>query len=343
MNDIIRIGIVGAGTNTKARHIPGFQAIEGVEIVSVCNRSLASSSKVAEEFKIPKVYENWLELVQSPDSDAILIGTWPNLHHPITIAALDAGKHVLCEARMARDAAEARQMLQAAAAKPQLVAQIVPAPFTFQVDQTVKRLIAEGYLGEILAVEIQDIRGFLDKDSALTWRQDFDLSGYNTMTLGIWVETLLRWVGPATRVAAMGKTFVKMRPDPETGRMRAVRIPEHLDVIAALACGAQAHFGLSQVCGFGDSFGISLFGSRGTLQFKDGKLFGGQVGGLGLTEIKIPPHEQGGWRVEEEFINAIRGLEKVSHTTFEDGLKYMQFTEAVTRSIQEGRSIVLPL
>jgi predicted dehydrogenase len=343
MNDKIRIGIVGAGSNTKAKHIPGFQAIEGVEIVSVCNRSLASSTKVAKEFKIPKVYQNWLELVQSPGTDAIMIGTWPNLHHPITIAALDASKHVLCEARMARDAAEARQMLQAATAKPHLVAQIVPAPFTFQVDQTVKRLIAEGFLGQILAVEIQDKRGFLDEDAALTWRQDFDLSGYNSMTLGIWVETLLRWVGPATRVAAMGKTFVKMRPDPESGQMQAVRIPEHLDVIAELACGAQAHFGLSQVCGFGDSFGISLFGSQGTLQFKDGKLFGGQVGALGLTEIKISPHEQAGWRVEEEFINAIRGLEKVSYTTFEDGLKYMQFTEAVTRSIQEGRSIALPL
>lgn len=343
MNEQIRIGIVGAGSNTKARHIPGFQAIQGVEIVSVCNRSLASSQKVAAEFQITKIYQNWLELVQSPDTEAIMIGTWPNLHHPITLAALAAGKHVLCEARMARDAAEAHQMLQAAAARPHLVAQIVPAPFTLQVDQTVKRLVTEGYLGEILAVEIQDKRGFLDKGAPLTWRQDFDLSGYNSMTLGIWYETLLRWVGPATRVSAMGKTFVKMRPDPDTGQMQAVRIPEHLDVIAELACGAQVHIGLSQVCGFGDSFGITLFGNRGTLQFKDGKLFGGQAGDQGLVEITVPPHEQGKWRVEEEFINAIRGLEKVSHTTFEDGLKYMQFTEAVTRSIQEGRSMALPL
>ena len=141
----------------------------------------------------------------------------------------------------------------------------------------------------------------------------------------------------------MGKTFVKMRPDPGTGEMQAVRIPEHLDVIAELACGAQAHFGLSQVSGFGDSFGITLFGSQGTLQFTDGRLFGGQLGDHGLAEITIPPHEQGGWRVEEEFINAIRGQEKIRYTTFEDGLKYMQFTEAVTRSIQEGRSIALPL
>jgi predicted dehydrogenase len=72
-------------------------------------------------------------------------------------------------------------------------------------------------------------------------------------------------------------------------------------------------------------------------------LLGGQPENQGLAEITIPQHEQAGWRVEEEFINAIRRLEKVSYTTFENGLKYMEFTEAVTRSILEGRSISLPL
>jgi len=63
-NKIIRIGIVGAGANTTSRHIPGLQSIDGVEIVSVCNRSRASSERVAQQFNIPKTYENWQELVQ---------------------------------------------------------------------------------------------------------------------------------------------------------------------------------------------------------------------------------------------------------------------------------------
>ena len=62
-----------------------------------------------------------------------------------------------------------------------------------------------------------------------------------------------------------------------------------------------------------------------------------------LSEIVIPPEKQGDWRVEEEFINAIRGLETVTHTSFEDGVKYMEFTEAVTRSAQAGTRIFLPL
>ena len=60
----IRVGIVGAGTNTKERHIPGLRDMDGVEIVSVSNRSRESGDRVASQFEIPKVYDNWLDLVE---------------------------------------------------------------------------------------------------------------------------------------------------------------------------------------------------------------------------------------------------------------------------------------
>ena len=343
MNEPIRIGIVGAGTNTKEKHIPGLQAIEGVEIISVCNRSIELSNRIAGQFNIPNVYKHWSELVRAPDTDAIVIGTWPYLHHPITLAALAANKHVMCEARMARNVVEAREMLRAAVEKPHLITQIVPAPFSFRVDTTIKRLIAEGFLGDVLAVELQEKHGFLDKNKAISWRQNFGLSGYNIMGLGIWYETLMRWIGPAKRLVAMGKTFVKMRPDPDTGEMISIRIPEHLDVIAHMECGAQAHLSFSQVSGLGDASEISLYGSKGTLRYKDKKVFGGQVGDRSLEEIRIPPEEEGTWRVEEEFINAIRGIESIKYTTFEDGVKYMEFTEAVNISMDKGIMVPLPL
>lgn len=338
----IRVGLVGAGANTRVRHIPGLQAIEGVEIVSVANRSRASSERVAEQFGIPTIYEDWLELVTAPDADAIVIGTWPYMHCPVTLAALEAGKHVLCEARMARNAAEAHQMVEAARANPHLVAQVVPSPFTLGVDRTVKRLIAEGYIGQILAIEIRAGTDFID-DAPLHWRHDMELSGFNVMSLGIWYESILRWVGHATRVTAMGKTFVKMRRDPQTGLLRSVRIPDHLDVIAELECGAQAHIWLSNVAGLAGEPEMILFGSEGTLRFAGDRLYGGQRGDASLEEVAIPSSEAGGWRVEEEFIHAIRGVEPVTHTTFEDGVKYMEFTEAVGRSMMEGVVISLPL
>ena len=62
---------------------------------------------MANEFGIPNVYDNWIDLVRASDSNAICVGTYPNLHAAITIEALNAGKHVLTEARMSVNAKEA--------------------------------------------------------------------------------------------------------------------------------------------------------------------------------------------------------------------------------------------
>jgi predicted dehydrogenase len=335
----IRIGIIGAGKNARMRHIPNLQAIEAVEIIAVCNRSRASSERVAEELNILKVYDKWWELVAAPETEAIVIGTWPYMHHQVTLAALAAGKHVMVEARMAMNAAEAEQMLAASKANPQLVTQVVPAPLSFAVDTTMKRHIAEGYLGDILAIEVRDHgHSFLNRDQALHWRQNVTFSGFNMLSLGIWYETLMRWVGEATRLVAYGKSFTQMRLDPESGYLIPTPLPEHLTVIAEMACGAQATFSISQVTGLMPVQEIVLYGSEGTLRYADQTLFGGQQLSSRLEDIPIPDQERGEWRVEEEFINAIRGSESIRHTTFEAGLKYMKFTEGVANSLQTGNT-----
>lgn len=340
MNKPIRIGIVGAGANTRRMHIPKLQEIKGVQIVSVCNRSRASSEQVANQFGIPKIYEEWSQLINAPDTDAIVIGTWPYLHCRATLAALAANKHVLVEARMAMNGTEAEQMVAASQAKPQLITQVVPSPLSFSVDKTIQRLIADGYLGEILAIEVRDHNGrFLDKKSPLHWRQNNELSGLNVMNLGIWYESLIRWVGEATAVHAMGKTFVKMRSNSEEGRLTAVHIPEHLTVMAEMACGAQATFSMSQVTGLRHVQEAVLYGSEGTLVYDLKSLQGGRCDDEQLKEISIAEEDRGAWRVEEEFIHAIRGQEPIRLTAFETGLKYMQFTEAVAQSMKAGRVV----
>ena len=233
-------------------------------------------------------------------------------------------------------------MREAARAKPQLIAQVVPSPMTLGVDRTIKRLLADGYLGDLLVIEVRDGNAFLDRDAALHWRQDFDLSGLNVMSLGIWYEAILRWAGAASRVTAVGKTFVRMRKDSD-GTLRAARVPEHIDVLAEMDCGAQAHLQISSVTGLAGPAEAWLFGSASTLRFSGGKLYGGQRGESELKEIVIPPEQAGGWRVEQEFVNAIRGQEPITHTSFEDGVKYMEFTEAVARSMASGAAVALPL
>ena len=97
MAQALRIGLIGAGANTRLRHIPGLRAQAEVELAAVCNRRPSSTAQIARDFGIPRTFERWQDLVADPDIDAVVIGTWPYLHCPITLAALEAGKHVLTE------------------------------------------------------------------------------------------------------------------------------------------------------------------------------------------------------------------------------------------------------
>src|SRR5262245_40336887 len=146
MPEPLRIGLIGAGANTRLRHIPGLRAIAGVELLTVCNRRPESTEAVAREFGIPRTHRHWEEVVADPDVDAVVIGTWPYLHCSITLAALEAGKHVLTEARLSMDAAEAHRMLQAARENPKLVTQVVPSPFGLKGHAVMRELIDAGWL-----------------------------------------------------------------------------------------------------------------------------------------------------------------------------------------------------
>src|SRR5689334_14765225 len=188
MADKIRVGVVGAGGNTRLHHIPKLKKIDGVEIVSVSNRSRASSERVAQEFGIPRVHDHWQDLVNDPGIDAVVIGTWPYLHCPITLAALAAGKHVLTEARLAMNATEARQMLAASRARPDLITQVVPGPATFAADPIVMDLLTQGYIGELQSMDLHVSAGMMDRDAPFHWRMNRDYSGMNIMSMGIWYE-----------------------------------------------------------------------------------------------------------------------------------------------------------
>jgi predicted dehydrogenase len=340
----VRIGFVGAGNNTRVRHIPGFKKIPSVELISVANRSRASSEKVAAELGITKVYDSWQELVRADDIDAVCIGTWPYKHCEITLAALEAGKHVLTEARMAMNVAEGRAMLAAARKHPELVTQIVPGPPTLEVDSTIESLLASGYLGKLLSLELNVLQGFVDLTAPLHWRQDKTLSGYNILSMGIWVECIQRWLGLPAKVMATGLTSVAERRD-ATGQLKPVTVPDHVDILATWGGGAVGHLRFSAVAGLAPPIELWLYGTEGTLRYtpENRKLYGGQRKDKALAEIVIPPEKRIGWRVEEEFIGAIRGKEKVTRTSFEQGVLYMEFTEAVARSMEEGRAIALPL
>jgi predicted dehydrogenase len=318
-----------------------------VEIVAVCNRRPESTAAVAREFNIPRTFEHWQDLVADPDIDAVVTGAWPYLHCPVTLAALEAGKHVLTEARMSLNAAEAHRMLAGASRFPKLVTQIVPSPFGLKAHEILRELIQGGYLGELREVTLYHQGGALaDAATALSWRQDAALSGYNMLTLGILHETLLRWVPAPVRVLAQVHAFIPTRIDPASGVRRPVGTPDSVQVLAVLQNGARAVYQLSGVTPYGQGMGMYLHGSKGSLHydFTSDQLRGrNTLESQQWEEIPIPPEKAGSWRVEADFIEAIRDGKPIVLTSFRTGVAYMEFTEAVARSARTGQAVKLPL
>lgn len=348
--DTIRVGFIGAGGNTRSRHIPGLKAQAGVELAAVANRSVASGRRIAREFGIEKVCADWQEVLNDDSIDAICIGTWPYMHETLTVASLEAGKHVMCEARMAMNSAEGHRMLAASRRHPRLTAQIVPSPMTLPFDQTIIAMISGGFIGELIALDARIAAGsdFPNPNAPFHWRHDRTLSGNNIMSMGIWYEGMMRWVGPMKTVNAVGQSVINHRRD-ESGRRQASTIPDHVDITGELELGGQMRLNVTTVAGLAAyPIDIHIFGSEGTLRLYQAPggqttLAAGKRGDKRLKDVKIPKSKQGVWRVEEEFINAIRGKEEITHTDFATAVKYMEWTDAVTMSLRHREVVKLPL
>lgn len=334
----IRVGFVGAGGNTRLKHIPGFRALAGVELAVVANRSLASAEKVARESGIGRAAADWREVIGAPDVDAVCIGTWPDTHAELTVAALRAGKHVLCEARMARNAAEAGLMLAEARRHPGLVAQIVPSPYTLRFDAKVKELLAAGVLGDLREVLATFTGGqFARAEAPMSWRLDRGISGVNTLSLGIFYEVFLRWLDREPGwVAADAAVFTPRRRD-EAGALREVGTPESLTVLGRYDGATRLVMHFSGVEAAKPRGEFRLNGSKACLWLDVvGKELWLAENGRPAEKVEVPALPDDGWNVEADFIASIRTGAPVRLTDFATGARYMRFSEAVWESWSDG-------
>src|ERR1700675_2165633 len=212
-NGKLRIGIVGAGNIVRTRHLPALKKNPDAEIVAISNSTYESSEQFCKEH-CPSAtpMANWAELLAVPDLDIIWIGTPPYMHSAVTVSALEAGKHVFCQARMSNDRAEAEEMLAASKRFPELVTMLCPPPFGLRGDLLVKKLLAENYIGRPHHIRLQCFTGaYLNADAPAHWRQRIEISGLNVLALGIYVEVLQRWLGDITGVFARAKVLHAIR------------------------------------------------------------------------------------------------------------------------------------
>jgi predicted dehydrogenase len=342
----LRVGFIGAGANTRKMHIPGFAKLENVELSVVANRTTESAQAVARRDGIKRVAANWREVVEDPQVDAVCIGTWPYLHAEATIAALENGKHVLCEARMAMDLAEARRMKAAADAHPELVAQLVPAPFSLDFDSRIREMIRGGQLGDLLEVRVVHTNGLAaPADAPMTWRQDVEFSGKNILSMGIMHEIVERWVEdePAWLLAD-GEIFQKQRAYPGAGEAKAVKVPDSISILGRFGkSGARLVYHFSGVESGEIRMDFRLNGSKGALRFDafQSQLLFSEAGSAEEKKITLSRAECRGWQVEADFVRSIREGTPVELTSFDRGIRYMTFTELVSESLQRDSQRVI--
>ena len=327
----IRIGIVGAGDIVLKRHLPGLQKHSDVEIIAVSNSTYESAERFcAEHLPHATPLQNWADLLSLSEIDAVWIGTPPYMHSAVTVSALEAGKHVFCQARMSMDLAEAEEMLATSKRFPELVTMLCPPPMGLRGDLSVKKLLAENYIGRPHHVRLQSLASaYLDSEAPAHWRQRIEISGLNVLALGIYVEVIQRWLGDITGVYARGSVLNPLRQGYE------VIVPDLLTILCTFANGAEGVLEFSGIDALAGSDHLEVYGDRGTMKYDFGSesIHAGLAGDRALHEVELTPELAREWTVEDDFIEAVKSRGRVKpQPSFEEGVRYTRVVQAVADS-----------
>ncbi len=164
--DKLRVGVIGCGGIANGKHLPAVAKIPEADLVAFCDiiLSRAEAAKTRYGTEDAKVYRDYEELLADPSIDVVHVLTPNNWHAPMTIAALHAGKHVMCEKPMAKTAAEARAMVDAAKATGKLLTIGYQNRFRQDV-QYLHKMCRAGELGEVYFAKAHALR----RNAVPTW------------------------------------------------------------------------------------------------------------------------------------------------------------------------------
>ena len=189
----LRIALVGVGAAAQVSHIPVLKRIEDLELVALCDRDGEKAARVATKFQIPVSTSRLDDLLADESIDAIDICTPNFLHAPMATAALEAGKHVLCERPLARSGDEARAMVKAARKADRTLMCSVAHRFRSDA-QLLRRFVDKGDLGQIFYAKAGWLRLRTQWDSD-EWRaQKRESGGGVVLDLGFQMLDLSLWV-----------------------------------------------------------------------------------------------------------------------------------------------------
>ena len=351
----VRVGFVGSGFARRVQ-LPALAFVPGTRATAVASGRRANGELVAREFGVPHVFDDGEELARSPDVDLVVVSSTPDSHARYAIAALEAGKHVLCEKPMALDVYEAAQMLAAAGRRSDRFAWVDHELRYEPNRRRARELIRSGAIGEVRHIELS-LKPYLRgdgrpqaADAPWTWWFDGARGGGILGAVGSHLIDLCRfWTGSeVTYVAGLVETFVTERED-ESGAKRPVTADDFTSSVLRMASGAVATITLSTVAHHGPGHLAQVTGSQGTLVLTgETKLELGRAGGP-LEDVSAPddlweqtkPNNM--WarsfvRVLRDLVGVIGGAAVEGEpATFRDGWQVQRVLDA----IRGGRGVRL--
>ena len=360
----VGVGVIGLGGISSHVHLPGLRLCPQAEIAALCDINPDLLQQCAQEYGVAHTFTEYGDLLQHPAVDAVVIATPTNMHAPVTLAAIAAGKHVLTEKQLGMNYAETVQMYEAAehAGVRHMTAftyRFVPAM------RYLKHLLGRGTIGlprHLRIARLMDV-----SETHLGWRQKRVLAGAGEVgDMGAHrIDFCHDLIGPIARVIGLTRTYVPLRPGRD-----GIPAPADVEDFAAFIAefsegvgveqGTVASFNLSKVAKGRESGGRSLdefevYGTEGTLIYhlhRPHEITLGSAGGI-LETVPVPrdflaypgsprdplvgePTTTFRYDQDFAFIQAIvAGNSDIP--TFYDGMRCQAVIDAVLQSAQERR------
>lgn len=361
---MIKFGVINTGWWADAMYMPALQAHPNAEVSAVCGRNPQKAASFAERWQVPHSFTNGIEMIESGLCDAVIVASHTDTHHPLTLAALNAGLHVLCEKPLAVSVAEAAEMT--ALAEEKGLKTMVPFTYRFMPhNRYIKHLIDTGYIGTPYHLNIRYYHDF-GRTPGYGWGWNHDRVGAGDLAnLAVHPLYLAYWYfGEVESVTAeINQTIDRGKVDPDGNPFTAgddnglvtLRFKN-----GALGSVHYSSLSYETTSAFKQQHFYDLHGSKGTLYHRNNwydlqETIGATVGEE-LHELELPDEFWGAGNIPGnvhesyktvfrkdghmigQFVDSIMN-DTVPSPSFADGLAIQKIIAAAELSSAEGRRV----
>lgn len=266
-NEKIRVGVIGARWGEQAL-VAAVKSLPEMELAAVCTAHPETAEAMAARTGAPKAYGDYLKLVEDRDIDLIAVSVRPALHHPITKAALNTGKHVYCEWPGGLNLGQVEDLLALSRQKQLMTAVGLQARWS-PVVMWFHRLMREGYVGDVLNFSFTQMMSQYNRPTpSARWWTTKEEEGGTALTLqGGAVFDLLSFIaGDPAELAASVDVRLKQWTWSDTKETVDVTAPDTVAVALRLKSGAVGTVTISRVSWQGSGQRLEIYGTKGSLQ-----------------------------------------------------------------------------